>query len=175
MLLYTNYKVIEKGEDLSQEKLEELWRRVDIIPLSLVLAQSAEESGWGTSRFAAEGNALFGQWAWGKNAIKPKEQRSGKGDYGIARFDSPLESMRAYMLNLNTHRAYTDLRKARAALRNQGQKPDGETLARTLTRYSERGEEYVGTLLSIMKVNNLATADEAYLKESPVILFIPVE
>ena len=114
------YKVIDPDAVISEEDLNELWTRVDIVPLSLVLAQSAEESGWGTSRFAAEGNALFGQWAWGANAIKPKEQRAGKGDYGIARFDSPLESMRAYMMNLNTHSAYAELRKARAAVDFEG-------------------------------------------------------
>ncbi len=168
------YKVVEPGAALNEEALQELWTRVDVVPLSLVLAQSAEESGWGTSRFAAEGNALFGQWAWGANAIKPKEQRAGKGDYGIARFDSPLESMRAYMMNLNTHPAYSELRKARAALRKEGKKPDGATLAKTLTRYSERGQEYVNTLLSIMNSNQLAATDEAYLKEDPVILFIPL-
>ena len=170
-----DYKVINSDADLKEDDLNELWSRVDIVPLSLVLAQSAEESGWGTSRFAAEGNALFGQWAWGKDAIKPKEQRSGKGDYGIARFDTPLESMRAYMMNLNSHSAYADLRKARAELRKQGRKPDGVTLAKTLTRYSERGQEYVSTLLSLMDVNQLAPTDEAYLKEDPVILFIPVD
>jgi len=169
------YKVSEEADPISEDQVAELWKRVDMIPLSLVLAQSAEESGWGTSRFAAEGNALFGQWAWGKNAMKPKEQRSGMGDYGLARFDSPLESMRAYMRNLNSHTAYQSLRDARAELREQGKTPDGVSLARTLTRYSERGEEYVNTLLGIMQINNLATADEAYLKKDPVILFIPVE
>lgn len=169
------YKVINSDADIKEEDLNELWNRVDIVPLSLVLAQSAEESGWGTSRFAAEGNALFGQWAWGADAIKPKEQQSGKGDYGIARFNTPLESMRAYMMNLNSHSAYADLRKARSELRKQGRKLDGVTLAKTLTRYSERGQEYVSTLLSIMNVNQLVPTDEAYLKEDPVILFIPVD
>lgn len=172
--LAQQYKVIENGNDIEESHLKELWVRVDIIPLSLVLAQSAEESGWGTSRFAAEGNALFGQWAWGENTIKPKEQRSGMGDYGLARFDSPLESMRAYMLNLNTHAAYANLRKVRADLRNKGNQVDGVSLARTLTSYSERGEEYVETLLSIMNYNHLNQADEAYLKKDPVILFIPI-
>ena len=164
------YKVSDAGSTISEDQVTELWKRVDMIPLSLVLAQSVEESGWGTSRFAAEGNALFGQWAWGENAMKPKEQRSGMGDYGLARFDSPLESMRAYMRNLNSHTAYQSLRDARAELREQGKTPDGVSLARTLTRYSERGEEYVNTLLGIMQINNLATADEAYLKRDPVIL-----
>jgi uncharacterized FlgJ-related protein len=173
--LAVRYKLIKAEENLQANQLGELMNRVDQIPLSLVLAQSAEESGWGTSRFAAEGNALFGQWAWGANAIKPDQQREGMGDYGIARFDSPLGSMRAYMHNLNTHNAYSGLRKVRAEVRASGKQPDGATLAQTLTKYSERGQEYVKTLLSIMRVNHLAQADSAYLKEDPVILMVPLE
>lgn len=169
------YKLIKPEDELTSDVLSELWLHVDIIPPSLAMSQSAEESGWGTSRFAAEGNALFGQWAWGENAMKPKEQRSGMGDYGLARFDSPLESMRAYMLNLNTHNAYKELRAKRAQLRESGQEISGAELAKTLTKYSERGEEYVNTLLSIMRVNSLAQTDDAYLKESPVIIFTPVD
>ena len=173
--LAVRYKVIKPEQDFGPNNLGELLTRVDQLPLSLVLAQSAEESGWGTSRFAAEGNALFGQWAWGADAIKPKEQRKGMGNYGIARFETPLGSMRAYMHNLNTHNAYKDLRKARAESMAGGKQPDGPTLARTLTKYSERGPAYVETLLSIMRVNKLVQADSAYLKAEPVILMVPLE
>ncbi len=162
-------------QDIDESLFNQLLMRVDIVPPSLALAQSAEESGWGTSRFAAEGNALFGQWAWGKDAMKPKEQREGMGDYGLRKFDTPLASMEAYMLNLNTHRAYTDLRQRRAQLRKAGEKVTGMELAKTLTKYSERGEEYVETLQSIMRVNHLAQADDAYLSDGPVILVVPVE
>ena len=170
--LKEKYKV-SSGDQPSA--VAELIKRVDIIPLSLALAQSAEESGWGTSRFAAEGNALFGQWAWGKDAMKPKEQREGMGDYGLRKFDTPLQSMEAYMLNLNTHNAYKALRERRAELRSASQPVTGSELAKTLTKYSERGQEYVETLLGIMRVNHLAQADEAYLGDGPVILVFPVE
>ena len=168
-----DYRV--ESEEINPEFFQELLTKVDIIPVSLALAQSAEESGWGTSRFAAEGNALFGQWAWGKDAMKPKEQREGMGDYGLRKFDTPIESMCAYIQNLNTHPAYADLRKRRAELREAGKPITGQELANTLTKYSERGAEYVETLQSLMRVNHLAQADEAYLSGGPVILVVPVE
>lgn len=174
--LAKKYKTIGKdATEITGETLESLWIRVDEIPISLVLAQSAEESGWGTSRFAAEGNALFGQWAWGEKAMKPEQQRSGMGDYGIARFNSPLESMQAYMLNLNTHNAYADLRKRRAEIRANGGLPTGRVLATTLTKYSERGEEYVKSLHGIMNVNKLDPTDSTTLMNEPVILLIPID
>ena len=174
--LARKYKLLgEDDTEISSETVERLWIHVDEIPVSLVLAQSAEESGWGTSRFAAEGNALFGQWAWGDNAIKPEQQREGMGNYGIARFDSPLESMQAYMLNLNTHSAYADLRKKRAEIRANGGMPTGRTLAATLTKYSERGEAYVTSIHGIMDVNHLDPADSTTLLDTPVILLYPVD
>ena len=139
----------------------------------MTLSQAAEESGWGTSRFVAEGNALFGQWSWHASAIKPEKQRSGKGNYGIAAFDTTLDSVRAYMQNLNSHRAYADLRVRRADLRAQGKPVTGRILAETLTRYSERGEAYVKSLHAIMNANHLDAADDAYLGEGPVYLMIP--
>ena len=154
--------------------MERLLRRVDIVPVSLALSQSAEESGWGTSRFAAEGNALFGQWTWGKQAIKPEQHRAALGNYGIRAFETPLQSVLAYMHNLNTHRAYTDLRSRRAEMRANGQEPTGRELAETLTKYSERGEAYVKSLHTIMNANRLDPADEAYLGDGPRIFLIPV-
>ena len=144
------------------------------IPVSLVMAQAAEESAWGTSRFAAEGNALFGQWAWSGRRIRPTQQREGIGDYGIAAFAAPLQSIVAYMLNLNTHAAYAQLRARRAALLERGSNVSGWTLAETLTRYSERGQEYVETLHTIMNANNLAATDEAYLDTGPSIFLVPI-
>ncbi len=119
--------------------LDELLVRVDIVPVSLALSQCAEESGWGTSRFAAEGNALFGQWSWGGKGIKPQQQREGMGDYRIAAFETPLQSVMAYMRNLNTHDAYAGLRARRAELRAKGERMSGWELAKTLDKYSERG------------------------------------
>ena len=173
--LAVHYKVIDSIEtDLDSAALEELLVRVDIIPVSLALAQGAEESGWGTSRFAGEGNALFGQWSWDEKAMKPEQQRRAKGNYGIASFETPLQSVMAHAQNLNTHRAYAGLRAKRAEMRRNGQSPTGRALAATLTSYSERGEAYVKTLYAIMDVNRLDAADEAYLGDGPNILLIPV-
>jgi uncharacterized FlgJ-related protein len=160
--------------DIYSLDLDELKKRVDIIPVSLVMAQCADESGWGTSRFAKEGNALFGQWTWGKDAIKPMEQRSGMGNYGLARFDSPLASMEAYMLNLNTHRAYGTLRDERSQMRRAQQNLRGKDLAPKLDKYSERGQDYVDDLLAIIRVNKLDQVDQLQLQHDPVILLVPV-
>jgi uncharacterized FlgJ-related protein len=158
---------------LTSTMLEELWERVDIVPPSLALAQGAEESGWGTSRFAAEGNAVYGQWTWGKTAIVPEQQRKELGNYGIAAFESLQESVCAYMLNLNTHNAYADLRAKRAELRKNEQKITGAALSEQLTKYSERGEDYVRTLKTLMEYNLLEPTDDAYLSGDPPLYLVP--
>lgn len=168
------YKVETGDDQMTAPMIEELWKKVDIVPPSLALGQGAEESGWGTSRFAAAGNAIYGQWTWGKDAMVPEEQRKELGNYGIAAFESLQESICGYMLNLNTHNAYADLRTKRAELRKNGQKITGEILAETLTKYSERGEEYVKGLKSLMEYNRLSPADDAYLSDEPPIYLIPV-
>jgi uncharacterized FlgJ-related protein len=171
------YKAIhgEDGFDVANESLwQDLLQRVDMIPAALALGQGAYESAYGTSRFAGAGNALFGEWTWGKG-ITPEEQRSGKGNYKIAAFDSPLESVTAYMNNLNSHTAYASLRKRRAELRRTGAPLTGPALAPTLDRYSEKGEEYVRTLLSIMGRNGLEVADDAVLRDEPVVWLTAAE
>ncbi|NIQ08939.1 MAG: glucosaminidase, partial [Gammaproteobacteria bacterium] len=140
------------------------------MPPSLVLAQAAEESGWGGSRFAVEGNALFGMWTWDSKGIKPLKQRSGLGNYKIAVYETPLQSVIAYMHNLNTHHAYKKLRARRAELRSTGAKVTGWDLASTLTKYSERGQAYVDSLRALIKVNMLQLVDDAYLDNGPTIL-----
>ena len=172
--LATLYKVDSDENELSSEMIDELWKRVDIIPASLALSQGATESGWGTSRFAAAGNALYGQWTWGKDAMIPEEQRKGLGNYGIAAFGSILESVSAYMLNLNTHNAYADLRNKRAELREKGEKITGYILAEQLTRYSERGQSYVNSIKSMMDFNQLNPVDDAFLSNDPPMYLIPV-
>lgn len=167
------YRVENPDDGISDKVLDELWVKVDIIPPSLALSQGAEESGWGTSRFAAAGNAIYGQWTWGENAIKPEQQRKELGNYGIAAFETLEESVSGYMLNLNTHPAYADLRKKRAELRRSGEKITGSVLADQLTRYSERGEEYVKTLKSLMEYNRLGPTDDAHLSKDPPIYMIP--
>ena len=172
--LAVKYKVVKQESDkLDNKALTELRKRVDIVPPSLALAQAAEESGWGTSRFAVQGNSLFGQWDFSGKGIKPKEQRKELGNYGIAAFDSPQESIEAYMLNLNTHRAYERMRQKRAVFRQQDKEPTGWDLAKTLDKYSERGIEYVKSLHSIMSYNKLNDADHAYLWDKGKIIVTP--
>jgi len=168
------YKVDTPDGQITTEILEMLWKKVDIVPVSLALAQAAEESGWGTSRFAALGNAVYGQWTWGNNAITPEKQRKELGNYGIASFGTLQESVCAYMINLNTHNAYASLRDKRAELRAKNEKITGYILAGQLTKYSERGEEYVKGLRSLMDYNRLSPADDAYLSKDPPIYLVPV-
>ena len=169
--LATVYKVDVKDGQVTAGLMDTLWKKVDIVPVSLALAQAAEESGWGTSRFAAKGNAVYGQWTWGSNAITPEKQRKELGNYGIASFETLQQSISAYMLNLNTHNAYASLREKRAELREKNQKVTGYILAGQLTKYSERGEEYVKSLRSLMEYNLLIPTDDAYLsKDAPIYL-----
>lgn len=141
---------------------------VDEIPVSLALAQSAEESGWGTSRFTKLGNALFGQWAFSQDAgIVPQDRSEGE-NHVIRAFGSLKESVRAYMLNLNRHAAYAEMRARRAELRAAGTKVSGHALARSLLAYSERGEDYVKSLHNLIEGNGLSAFDGAKLtKEAP--------
>ncbi len=138
--------------------------KVDVVPPSLALAQAAVESGWGTSRFAREGNALFGQWVWGDAAkgIIPDDRQEGK-THKIKAFETPLEAVAAYIKNLNTHRAYRKLRAIRAELRAQGARLNGAHLAEGLEAYSEKGMEYVGLIRGIISHNKLRPLDRARL------------
>lgn len=160
--MYATYK-LEDDEDIDL-----LLRRVDVVPPSLALAQAAIESGWGTSRFAREGNALFGQWVWGDevDGIVPKDRESGK-THKIRAFETPLEAVAAYIKNLNTHRAYRKLRVMRAALREQGAGLNGLTLAGGLESYSEKGMKYVALVRDIIAANGLRPLDRARLAGSP--------
>lgn len=170
------YKVIGKEDtQLTTEQLAELKIRVDVIPPSLALAQGAEESGWGTSRFALLGNSLFGQWDFSGKGIKPEQQRAELGNYGLAAFETPLDAVLAYTRNLNTHRAYTRMRELRADIRQKGNEPTGFELANTLDQYSERRQAYVDGLHAIMRVNKLAATDQAHLNNDEVILIAPAE
>ncbi len=144
----------------------ELLQKIDIIPPSLAVAQAAEESGWGTSRFSREGNAIFGQWTFvaSDEGLVP-EDRDEDADHRVRSFDNLLESARAYALNLNTHRAYREFRKRRAALRADGAQVEGLKLAVALGRYSERGQEYVKTLRAHIRTNKLHLLDGARLRD----------
>ncbi len=172
--LALKYRVL-KSEDgiLTKSDLEELVKRVDIVPPTIVVAQGAVESGWGTSRFAVEGNALFGQWSFSDGAMKPKEQRSHLGNYGLATFKSPLDSIRSYMLNLNTHPAYREFRELRAQLRAHNEPLKGEYMLFTLERYSERGFEYIEELEKVIRANNLNWLDDAEPAENKLVVIDP--
>lgn len=161
------YKVIKSTEEVIDEAMKaELLRRVDIIPPSLALAQAAEESGWGTSRFTHEGNAFFGQWDFSGKGMKPKEQRKELGDYGLARFDSPLASVEGYMFNINISSAYEKLRQLRAQIRLNEQPIIGIRLAGTLDKYSERGQAYIDGIRHMIRYNKLEFVDQAYLADN---------
>lgn len=164
------YRVIEnKTVALTSKHKQLLLKRVNTIPPSLALAQAAEESAWGTSRFALEGNAFFGQWDFSGNGIKPKQQRTELGNYGIARFDSPLASVEGYMLNINTTSAYKSLRDLRAKQVTAKKAFSGTLLAGTLIKYSERGEAYIKGLRELISYNKLSVTDDTFLSDNNLI------
>ncbi len=157
---YKQYGVPTK--DLSILKI-----RMDEIPVSLAIAQAAKETGWGTSRFAQEGNALFGQWTWSGEGLKPKEAQKNEG-HKVMKFNVLQASVRAYQRNLNTHSTYEDFRLARAELRDQEKDLDSLILARYLKEYAETGNQYVEVLQKIIKQNNLKDFDDAKLLPSSI-------
>lgn len=147
----------------------ELLRRVDVVPPSLALAQAAAESGWGTSRFARRGNALFGQWTWDEDAgIIPGAREEGR-EHAVRAFARLSNSVRAYVHNLNISHHYEDFRKARAALRRAGD-PDGtwgHDLAGHLDAYSEEGAEYIRKIRLIIRANDYGDFETALLANRP--------
>lgn len=136
---------------------EEFWevalRRVDALPDHLVLAQAANESAWGTSRFAREGNNLFGQWCFRQGCGLIPNDRPEGATYEVARFETVSQSVGSYMRNLNTGRTYQELREIRAEAREKGHEPDASDLAAGLMSYSERGEDYIAELRSMIRHN----------------------
>ncbi|MDB9815226.1 glucosaminidase domain-containing protein [Candidatus Pelagibacter sp.] len=155
---YKQYGV--KSRDLSTLKI-----RMDEIPVSLAIAQAAKETGWGTSRFAQEGNALFGQWTWSGEGLKPKEAEEGE-DHKVMKFNILQASVRAYQRNLNTHPTYKNFRKARAELRDSKKPLDSIKLSVHLNKYAETGNQYVEVLQKIIMQNKLQDFDDAKLLPS---------
>ena len=135
---------------------------MDTIPVSIALAQAANETGWGTSRFALEGNALFGQWTWSENGISPKNKDPDQS-HKILQFQILKASVRAYKNNLNTHNAYKEFREVRAKLRQSGTKITGLALIKYLKNYSAIGEKYTEIIEGIMEQNSLTDFDKANL------------
>ena len=143
---------------------EKLLRRVDTLPVSMALAQAANESGWGTSRFARQGNNLFGEWTFIKGAGIVPLRRDPGATHEVRLFPTLHESMRSYMHNLNTHRAYTELRVRRYELREAGIEPTGPELSVGLKKYSERGTAYVRDIRRMIEQNRFSLFREARLR-----------
>jgi Bax protein len=157
---FKQYGVMNK--DLSTLKV-----RLDEIPVSLAIAQAAKETGWGTSRFAQQGNALFGQWTWSGDGIKP----AGADDdstHKVMKFKVLQASVKAYHRNINTHSSYRGFRGARAELRDQRKTLDSMVLSEYLDKYAETGKEYVKILQQIIRQNNLSDFDDAKLLPSSI-------
>ena len=152
---FKEYKI--EDQDLAKLKM-----RMDIIPVSIALAQAANESGWGTSRFALEGNALFGQWTWSKKGISPKNKDPNQS-HKILQFQILKASVRAYKNNLNTHNAYQEFREVRAKLRQNNDPINGLELARYLKNYAAIGKKYVAIIEDIIEKNSLTDFDKADL------------
>ena len=150
---FKQYGVVNK--DLSTLKI-----RMDMVPVSLAIAQSAKETGWGTSRFALEGNALFGQWTWEGEGIKPSAADT-ESKHKVMKFKVLKASVRAYIRNLNTHRSYRKFRKVRAEQRDNFEKFNSLELANYLDKYAATGKEYVKILKQIIKQNSLTDFDDA--------------
>ena len=143
----------------SDKSWNQLFNRVDVVPPSLALAQSANESAWGTSRFAREGQNFFGQWCFRKGCGLVPKKRDANKTHEVAAFDSPQESVKMYIRNLNSNSAYKGLRDIRAELRRANKAVTGHALAAGLKRYSERGMAYVSELRHMIATNKLAIYD----------------
>ena len=156
------YEVAETDYGTRQAWLDELLFRVDIVPASLALAQAANESAWGTSRFAREGNNVFGQWCFDPGCgIVPAQRRSG-ATHEVRSFTTLHDAMEAYFLNINTHPSYQFFRELRQTMKLQQRELDSLVLAFGLNRYSQRGRNYVDELQTIIVQNDLTARDGDY-------------
>jgi Bax protein len=145
--------------------MEELLKRMDIIPTSIALAQAAKESGWGTSRFALEGNAIFGQWTWSGQGIAPLDRESNK-NHKILKFPILRASVKAYKNNLNTHKSYVKFRDKRFDMRKKNKDISGLELTDTLKNYAQTGTEYIKILNQIIRQNRLTDFEPVRLVNS---------
>jgi len=163
--IWLNSKFKQYG--VANKDLSTLKIRMDEVPVSMAIAQAAKETGWGTSRFAQEGNALFGQWTWSGRGIKPADAESDS-THKVMRFKVLQASVKAYQRNLNTHSSYKDFRSARAELRDKRKKLDSMILTEYLDKYAETGKEYVKILQKIIRQNNLTDFDKVKLLPSSI-------
>ncbi|MGF1594732.1 MAG: glucosaminidase domain-containing protein [Kiloniellaceae bacterium] len=158
-------EALEQWYGAEEGNAADLLTRVDSVPPSLVLAQAAQESGWGTSRFALRANALFGQRAWGERAVGLVPTEAKRRDFKVRAFPDLQSAVRAYLHNLNSHSAYRDLRERRARARAMGVAPHALEMVHGLTSYSEEGADYVAALSELIRSNELQALDELRLRE----------
>ena len=151
-----------KQYGVQKNDLSTLKVRMDEIPVSIAIAQAAKETGWGVSRFAQEGNALFGQWTWSGDGIKPAAAEDDTS-HKVMRFKVLQASVKAYHRNLNTHSSYREFRRARAQSRDEEKALDSLILSEHLDKYAETGKAYVKILQQIIKQNQLTDFDDAKL------------
>lgn len=158
-LLFEQYQYAT--QDVDEKSIQRLLKRIDTVPESMVLIQAANESGWGSSRFAKEGFNFFGQWCFTQGCgLVPSSRSSGK-THEVAVFDSVDASVSAYMRNLNANSAYGLFRSIRADLRAQELEPTADQLIYGLVNYSERQDAYIDELLDMLRHNEkyLVNAD----------------
>ena len=155
---FKEYKVLKSN-------MKELEKKMDIIPVSIAIAQAAKESGWGTSRFALEGNAIFGQWTWNGKGIAPLD-RSKEKNHKILRFPILRASVKAYKNNLNTHKGYKEFREIRFKLRSKNKTIAGKKLIHALDNYAQTGAEYTKILSQIIDQNSLDEFENVKLTNS---------
>lgn len=153
---------LKKIEVYTPQDLEALYPHLDIIPESLVIAQAANESAWGTSRFALKGNNYFGQWCFRKGCGLVPESRDNEAKHEVRRFKNARESVFAYIDNLNSNAAYRPLRKSRAKLRQEGKEITGLSLVDGLLPYSQRGQDYVKEIAELIRYNKLWRFNKSY-------------
>ncbi len=153
----TNYRVKTQTDKVQQ--IIQILDRANAVPISLALAQAANESAWGTSRFATQGNNFFGQWCFNKGCGLVPRQRGAHSSHEVRVFNNAAESVRAYIRNINTHAAYEDLRQLRAQAEKESMFASGSLLAEGLLSYSERGHAYVDEIQSMIEINQLESLD----------------
>jgi len=155
--LMNKYRI--NDTDITPATQQKLLQKVDIIPPSLALAQAANESSWGTSRFAKQAYNFYGQWCFTEGCGLVPKNRSAGLKHEVKTFQSPYESVKGYMHNLNSHPYFKALREQRLLARQNNQPPTGLALAKGLIRYSERKEEYIKEISAMIRSNKLDTLD----------------
>ncbi|MGD8175949.1 glucosaminidase domain-containing protein [Marinimicrobium sp. ARAG 43.8] len=161
--LRIHFRVTEDNYPDTREALDVLMRRSDIIPPEMVLAQAAAESGWGTSRFAQEGNNLFGQWCYRRGCGLVPNSRPEGASHEVQKFSTVNEAVATYFRNINTNHAYREVRQIRAEQRALEEEPTGIAMVEGLHRYSSRGQAYIEELKELIRYNELENVHEVWL------------